>query len=1157
MDHGFDRKFAKLVVELDHCSPQEIQVILRELQQLRAQGQNIHLGQLLVRKHILNANQYAQIAAAAKMASSDLDATDPATGTIVEPAASTRPEVPPLPAPSPPPAPSAGEGEHPEDDRGGALRTKGIYDILEVIGEGAMGTVMRARHQVLGREVALKFLKGTWEDDSPHVKRFMREGQIVSKLHHENIVQIYDWNRYEGDYYFAMEFVEGRTLEDMIYKEQTPLKVLLRLLVDVARGMDYAHGCGVIHRDLKPGNILVRTDGVAKITDFGLARPMDDNQPGISSTGQHLGTPFYMSPEQCRGHRNQVDHRADIWALGVILYEVLTKKRPFTALSIFELFPLILTAVPRPPRELNPAVPPGAENVCMKAIEKDPARRYQSAGELADDLQRVLEGDAPAVRAPTGGWRLRRALATPKLVPASIASVAIVGLVAAVVAFTARPAPSRQPWEASKAAFDAALVERDFQRAASELQAMREANATSKAIAQSESQAGDALRSWIDESLKENRFEDAVGAISLGGRFGLDLDEDVGRKGALRAKELMQGNRATALALCNLLRDLRYQDPWILKQLSSTGTLVVDLGVPVKVSLERLDEPGELTFQDDKKVEAPVAFGVYELRIETLDGKGTLGPFGLLLSSEPAGRQVVIRFDPDVVRNAPEAVIVPGGPFRMPTDGDPHYLFDVSDSLLVDRTEVRRGDYARFVQSLPSESLRRSFLPVVDLADDRSVEAWSVDWDDPAPEATWAKLPVSNVTWVQAMGYAVRQGMRLPSIEEWQKAARGVLGWEYPWGPAHESGKAQELRDGPAPVDAFDGSGEGLSGASPYGILNLGGNVAEWAFDTEGRRVLAKGGGFRRRVPQASEYEAFEVPDDLVARYDIGFRCVRGLGESNSQSGLLTWKLDRFREALETSAGGDAEQHLKLLQAHLLEKAVRPKWYVETAFEVLASRPSGASAAFDTLVRSKSLLALRAAAIVAPVASLPALLDRLADHVPLEVELALLRRNPADFAGVAATLRATIADPTASRSSRCLAAALLANGGDPAGVEALLDGIDPEDVAAHEQAILDLSWLGEPRVVPFLFDLQEAQGRPIGLERQISPFLVLETALPDGVLTRLRDVAVDPERRSDCRLVAAKVLIRVGDAGVGPILDRMEADFRDGEIAALRKLLPE
>ena len=124
-------------------------------------------------------------------------------------------------------------------------------------------------------------------------------------------------------------------------------------------------------------------------------------------------------------------------------------------------------------------------------------------------------------------------------------------------------------------------------------------------------------------------------------------------------------------------------------------------------------------------------------------------------------------------------------------------------------------------------------------------------------------------------------------------------------------------------------------------------------------------------------------------------------------------------------------------------------------------------------------------------------------------------------------------------------------------MEALLDGIDPEDVAAHEQAILDLSWLGEPRVVPFLFDLQEAQGRPIGLERQISPFLVLETALPDGVLTRLRDVAVDPERRSDCRLVAAKVLIRVGDAGVGPILDRMEADFRDGEIAALRKLLPE
>lgn len=282
-------------------------------------------------------------------------------------------------------------------------KSLGPYDILRPVGRGGMGVVYAARDARLGRDVAIKILKGRF--DLEELQRFYREERALAKLEHPAIVRLYDVGQDQGQPYFVMELVDGHTLLDAMLQRNLKRKDAIDLLRQAAEALDYAHRAGVVHRDLKPNNILVTPAGQVKLMDFGLARLSEgQDQQGLTMSGIALGTPAYMSPEQARGAWKEIDARTDIWGLGATLYELLTGCLPFSGPNVAETLRKVISAQPIPPRVLDPSIPPDLDAICLKALEKDPKRRYATAGEFADDLARSLTGDRTRAR-PIGTAR--------------------------------------------------------------------------------------------------------------------------------------------------------------------------------------------------------------------------------------------------------------------------------------------------------------------------------------------------------------------------------------------------------------------------------------------------------------------------------------------------------------------------------------------------------------------------------------------------------------------------------------------------------------------------------------------------------------------------------------------------------------------------------
>jgi serine/threonine protein kinase len=326
-------------------------------------------------------------------------------------------------------------------------RRIGDFEITREIGRGGMGVVYEAQQVSLNRQVALKLLGGGLALIPKAVQRFRREAEAAAKLHHTNIVPVYATGEQDGTHFYAMELIEGPSLDRVLrqlraereermratefapvascstvdrvatgpYVPSAPsasetavlassslgsdghyFDTVARLVAEVADGLEYAHRQGVIHRDIKPSNLLLSPAGRLSINDFGLARLLE--QPGMTLTGEFVGTPAYMSPEQITAGRIPLDHRTDIYSLGATLYELLTLQRPFDGKRRDQVLAQIVQKEPKAPRKMNKKVPRDLETICLKALEKDPDRRYQTAGAMADDLRRYANRYAISAR---------------------------------------------------------------------------------------------------------------------------------------------------------------------------------------------------------------------------------------------------------------------------------------------------------------------------------------------------------------------------------------------------------------------------------------------------------------------------------------------------------------------------------------------------------------------------------------------------------------------------------------------------------------------------------------------------------------------------------------------------------------------------------------
>ena len=287
------------------------------------------------------------------------------------------------------------------------VRQLGDYELIEEIARGGMGVVYRARQLSLNRTVALKLMRPGSLASEAEVQRFLAEAEAAASLQHPNIVAIHEVGEQDGLQYFSMDYVEGHTLAETMRRQPLSAETAARYVKTIAEAINYAHQRGILHRDLKPSNVLIDQSGNVRITDFGLAKRITEDS-GLTASGAVMGTPSYMPPEQAAGQKAKLSPASDVYALGAILYDLLTGRPPFQAETSLDTLLLVLNANPVSPRLLNPKLPRDLETICLKCLEKEPRKRYSTAQELADDLDRFLKREpirARPISVVNRGWR--------------------------------------------------------------------------------------------------------------------------------------------------------------------------------------------------------------------------------------------------------------------------------------------------------------------------------------------------------------------------------------------------------------------------------------------------------------------------------------------------------------------------------------------------------------------------------------------------------------------------------------------------------------------------------------------------------------------------------------------------------------------------------
>src|SRR5262245_37382399 len=308
----------------------------------------------------------------------------------------------------------------------------GDYELLEEVGRGGQGVVFRARQKSLNRTVASKVIGlGQWATPA-HLKRFRLEAEAAASLDHPCIVPIYEVRERDGQCYFSMKFVEGGQLDEVVQQRPISIRQAAELIAKVARTVHYAHEHGILHRDIKPGNILLDVKGKPHLTDFGLAR-LVESESTVTRTVEVLGTPSYMAPEQAAGDKAKLTRTTDVYGLGAVLYQLLTGHPPFAGGTTYETIKLLLESEPRPPRLWNSKIDRDLSTVCLKCLERDPKRRYSSALAVAEDLERWLRREPIKARhigiVGQGRRWLQRNPTTAAVTVLSLALIAALGVI--------------------------------------------------------------------------------------------------------------------------------------------------------------------------------------------------------------------------------------------------------------------------------------------------------------------------------------------------------------------------------------------------------------------------------------------------------------------------------------------------------------------------------------------------------------------------------------------------------------------------------------------------------------------------------------------------------------------------------------------------------
>lgn len=349
----------------------------------------------------------------------------------------------------------ASGGGHDDFSDGEQIRYVGEYEIVDEIARGGMGVVFKARQQSLKRIVALKMILAGRLADNADVERFHREAQAAGRLNHRHIVAVHEVGEHDGRHYFTMDFVDGRSLSDVIRDAPLASQRAARIVRQVAEAVEFAHQQGTLHRDLKPANVLMTADDVPHVTDFGLAKMLDrvddNSRAELTASGQILGTPSHMSPEQAAGKQALVGVASDVYSLGSTLYACLTGRAPFVADSPVDTLLQVMHKEPVSPRLLNPTVPKDLETICLKCLNKEPHRRYGTAQLFADDLGRFLEGRPVLARPVSATLKLIRWAKRNRMVAALIVlSVMLLAAGTAVSTYFAIEASKRAEAEGSE-----------------------------------------------------------------------------------------------------------------------------------------------------------------------------------------------------------------------------------------------------------------------------------------------------------------------------------------------------------------------------------------------------------------------------------------------------------------------------------------------------------------------------------------------------------------------------------------------------------------------------------------------------------------------------------------------------------------------------------